>query len=87
MLFLLVSNRDDSNRNDIKYANPHLHCCLEAKTFKTYTITLRHIILIYFLDFDLFAAYTFIEIWVTGITYYLSDSIPTVVICFIFTSK
>ena len=31
----------------------------EQKLLNTYTITLRHIILIYFLDFDLFAAYTF----------------------------
>ena len=29
---LLVGNRDDSNRDDKKYANSHLLCFLEAKT-------------------------------------------------------
>ena len=31
-LLLLVGNRDDSNRDDKKYANSHLLCFLEAKT-------------------------------------------------------
>ena len=33
-LLVLVSYRDDSNRDDKKYANSHLLCFLEAKTFK-----------------------------------------------------
>ena len=31
-LLLLVGNRDDSNRDDKRYANSHLLCFLEAKT-------------------------------------------------------
>ena len=31
-LLLLVGYRDDSNRDDKKYANSHLLCFLEAKT-------------------------------------------------------
>ena len=31
-MLLLVGNRDDSNRDDKKYANSHLSCRLEAKT-------------------------------------------------------
>ena len=32
-LLLLVGDRDDSNRDDKKYANSHLLCFLEAKTY------------------------------------------------------
>ena len=32
-LLPLVGNRDDSNRDDIKYENSHLLCCLEAKSY------------------------------------------------------
>ena len=42
--------------------NMQTHTCFavwKQKLLNTYTITLRHIILIYFLDFDLFATYTF----------------------------
>ena len=27
---VILGNRDDSNRDDIKYGNSHLLCCLEA---------------------------------------------------------
>ena len=55
-MLLLVSNMDDSNRDGKKYANSHLLCFLDAKTFKCLP---NNIVAHQFLDFYLFAAYTF----------------------------
>ena len=79
---------DDSNKDDKKYAKSHLLCFLEMFTQHN-NIEAHHTYLV--LDLYLFAAYTFyihfIEIWVTVMTYYLSDSLLTSLNRFIFTSK
>ena len=68
-----------------KYANSHLLCFLEAKTFKCLpnNIEAHHT----FWIFIYLQHIHFIEIWVTGMTDYLSDSILTLVNRIIFTSK
>ena len=82
---ILAINRDDSNRAYKTYANSHLIFFLEANTFKCLHNGIEtHLAYLVFWIF-LFDAYA-LEIWVKGMTYYLSDSLLTLVNCFIFTS-
>ena len=87
-MLLLVSNRDDNNSDDKKYANSHLLCFLEANTFKCLpnNIEAHHTYIVFWISIYLQHIH-FIEIWATGMTYYLSDSLLTLVNRFIFTSK
>ena len=83
-----MSNRDDSNSDDKKYANSHLLCFLEANTFKCLlnNIEAHHTYIVF--GFDIYLQHIqFIEIWATGMTYYVSDSLLTLVNRFIFTFK
>ena len=84
----MVSNRDDSNRDDKKYVNSHLIRCLEETTLISLhdNIETHHTYLVFWIFICLQHVY-FIEMWVTGMTDYLSDSISTSFNCFIFTSK
>ena len=59
-IFLSVSNRDDSNRDDKKHVNSHLICYLEEKkTLNSLhnSIEAHHTYLVF--GFYFFAAYTF----------------------------
>ena len=60
---------------------------LKQTPLNVYIIILRRIMRIKFFDFSYFQHIHFIEIWVTGMTHYLSDSVLTLVNQFIFTSK
>ena len=85
-MLLLACNMDDSNRND---KSIQAHTCFtvwKQNILDVYTIILTHIILISFWIFIYLQQMHFIEIWVTGMIYDLSDSLLTFFNCFIFTS-
>ena len=86
-MLLLVSNMDDSKMDDKKYVNSHLFFFPEAKTFKCLpnSIEAQHTYIVF--GFLFIYIIHFIEIWVTGMPYYLSVSLLTLVNRFIFTSK
>ena len=84
-----MSKREYSNRDDKTYVNSHLNCCLEEATLNSLhnNIETHHNYYFFFGFLFVCSIYIFIEIWVTGMTDYLSDSIPTSFNCFIFSSK
>ena len=62
-LLLLVGNRDDSNRDDKKYANSHLLCFLEAKLENVCTIILMPMILFSAWTILIATIYFFLKDW------------------------
>ena len=74
-----MSNRDDSNRDDKRYAKSNLLCFLEAIFLNVYLIILWHIILYRFWIFIYFKHIHVIEIGVTGMADCLFDSLHTLV--------
>ena len=83
-----MSSRDDSNRDNKTYANSHLFFFLEAKTLKClHNNTEAQHTYKAFLFFIYLQHIHFIEIWVTGMADYLSDSLLILVNRFIFIAK
>ena len=84
-LLLLVGNRDDSNRDDKKYANSHLLCFLKAKTYTCFHNNIEaYDTYSVFGRFFEYQHFVFLKRLVTGMTYNLSFSLPTLFFFFFF---